>query len=117
MVALCGGCAGGGKKAANKAFAHGNHAYFAFRTRDGERSDAWVQAVREHSVVNSLAQAKSNKASSEKASANRQTSDEEIGGAMSLSFFRRKSTDKTTIKKKQRPPPRALDVVAESSSD
>ena len=47
----------GGKK--KGAFAHGNHSYFAFRTMD-ENDDVatWVQAVREHSVVDAVAQAR-----------------------------------------------------------
>ena len=82
-----GGCIGGKKKGA---FAHGNHSYFAFRTMD-ENDDVatWVQAVREHSVVDAVAQARVE--ASAKSSASGGADEVDGFGKATLSFFRSKA--------------------------
>ena len=78
----------GGKK--KGAFAHGNHSFFAFRTLD-ENDDVatWVQAVREHSVVDTVAQAR--ETASAKSSVSGGADELDGFGKATLSFFRSKA--------------------------
>ena len=76
---------GGGKKSKGPkkgGLTHGNHSFFAWRTVDEKDSvDAWVAAVIEHAIVDSLASAKAS------AKSNAPSDDGGFGKA-TLSFFR-----------------------------
>jgi len=108
-----GGWCAGKKKKAKGHLTHGNHSYFAFRTVGlSDPVDAWVAAVVEHSVADSLASARVNAAEKASVKSREGSTSGEDGdlGRATLSFFRGKAKAKPV-----RPPVASstLDAVSE----